>query len=100
MDAVAHPLVSILLPVWNAAATLPACLRSIQRQTEPRWQAVIVDDGSRDGSLACARWFADQDPRFVVLATAHQGLVPALNTGLAYCQGRFVARMDADDLMH
>src|SRR5262249_35461533 len=100
MDAVAHPLVSILLPVWNAAATLPACLRSVQRQTEPRWQCVVVDDGSDDDSLAYARWFASQDPRFEVVATAHQGLVPALLAGLAHCRGPFVARMGADDLMH
>lgn len=93
-------LVSVLLPVWNAASTLPACLWSIQRQTEPRWQCVIVDDGSQDGSLACARWFARQDRRFVVVSTPHQGLVAALNTGLAPCQGRYIARMDADDLMH
>jgi glycosyltransferase involved in cell wall biosynthesis len=94
------PLISILLPVWNAAATLPACLRSLQRQIEQRWQCVLVDDGSDDGSLACARWFAAQDVRFVIVATSHQGLVAALHTGLAYCRGRLVARMDADDLMH
>ena len=94
------PLISVLLPVWNAAATLPACLRSLQRQTEQRWQCVLVDDGSEDDSLAWARWFAAQDARFAVVATAHQGLVAALQTGLAHCRGRFVARMDADDLMH
>lgn len=91
---------SVLLPVWNAEATLPVCLRSIQRQTEQRWQCVIVDDGSRDTSLARARWFADRDPRFIVIATAHDGLVSALNTGIAHCRGPFIARMDADDLMH
>jgi glycosyltransferase involved in cell wall biosynthesis len=94
------PRISILLPVWNAAATLPACLWSLQRQTEQRWQCVLVDDGSDDGSLACARWFAAQDARFTIVATSHQGLVAALHTGLAYCRGHFVARMDADDLMH
>ena len=94
------PPISILLPVWNAAVTLPACLRSLQRQTEQRWQCVLVDDGSDDGSLAYARWFAAQDARFAVVATSHQGLVAALHTGLAHCHGRFVARMDADDLMH
>jgi len=94
------PLISVLLPVWNAAATLLACLRSLQRQTEQRWQCVLVDDGSNDGSLACARWFAAQDARCTVVATSHQGLIAALHTGLAYCRGPFVARMDADDLMH
>jgi len=94
------PLVSILLPVRNAAATLPLCLRSIARQTEPRWECVLVDDGSEDDSLACARAHAARDARVVVLARRHAGLVAALNAGLAECRGRYVARMDADDVMH
>lgn len=94
------PMISILIPVWNAEATLPACLRSIQRQSEPRWQCVLVDDGSDDGSLVWARRFADKDDRFVILSTPHQGIVSALNAGLTICRGLFVARMDADDLMH
>ncbi|MBI4515810.1 MAG: glycosyltransferase family 2 protein [Deltaproteobacteria bacterium] len=94
------PLVSILLPAFNAAATLPACLRSVQRQAEPGWQCVIVDDGSGDGTLACARHFAARDERFEVIPAPHLGLVSALNTGLAHCRGRYVARMDADDVMH
>jgi glycosyltransferase involved in cell wall biosynthesis len=95
-----RPLVSILLPAFDAVGTLPACLRSVARQRERRWECVVVDDGSRDATLACARAFAARDARFVPLATAHRGLVAALNAGLARCRGRFVARMDADDLMH
>jgi glycosyltransferase involved in cell wall biosynthesis len=100
MPAVAAPRVSVLLPVWNSAATLPACLQSVQRQTEQRWQCVIIDDGSRDASLAYARQFAQRDPRFVVITMAHQGLVSALNRGIASCRAPYIARMDADDLMH
>lgn len=94
------PLVSILLPAFNAAATLPACLRSIERQSEPRWECVLVDDGSSDDTRACAGAHAARDPRFSVVARRHEGLVATLNAGLAYCRGRYVARMDADDLMH
>jgi glycosyltransferase involved in cell wall biosynthesis len=100
MAPVSQPRISVLLPVWNAEATLPSCLQSIQRQTEQNWQCVIIDDGSHDASLTCARWFADRDARFTVLATAHCGLVSALNTGIAHCRGAVIARMDADDLMH
>ncbi|MEN8183687.1 MAG: glycosyltransferase family 2 protein [Myxococcota bacterium] len=92
--------ISILLPVRDAAVTLPACLRSILRQTEPDWECIVIDDGSRDGSLALARAAADADPRFRVLAREREGLVSALNAGLAECRGALVARMDADDLMH
>jgi glycosyltransferase involved in cell wall biosynthesis len=94
------PLVSILLPAFDAEATLGACLRSVERQTEPGWECVVVDDGSADGTRAVAERFARRDPRFAVVAAPHRGLVAALDAGLARCRGRFVARMDADDLMH
>jgi glycosyltransferase involved in cell wall biosynthesis len=98
------PLISVLLPVFDTADTLGACLRSIQRQTEPHWQCVIVDDGSGDHSRAIAARFAAEDRRFRVVphATAcrHQGLVAALNRGLDHCSAPYVARMDADDVMH
>ncbi len=94
------PRISVLLPVWNAAATLPACLASLRRQTESSWECVLVDDGSTDASLAIARDCADLDTRFEVIARSHRGLVDTLNAGLASCRGRFVARMDADDVMH
>ncbi|MEE8475587.1 MAG: glycosyltransferase family A protein [Myxococcota bacterium] len=94
------PRVSILLPVFDAASTLPTCLRSIRRQTESNWECIVVDDGSRDESLACARSFALADARFRVVASPHRGLVATLNTGLAECRSPLVARMDADDIMH
>ena len=94
------PRVSILLPAYNAADTLPACLHSIQRQTESRWECVLVDDGSTDGTLACVHRFAERDDRIVVVTRAHGGIVAALNAGLAKCRGTWVARMDADDVMH
>lgn len=94
------PVISVLMPAFNAEATIAATLRSIQRQTETRWECVVVDDGSSDGTLAQVRQVAREDPRCVVIATPHRGLVAALNTGLRHCRGEFVARMDADDLMH
>jgi glycosyltransferase involved in cell wall biosynthesis len=92
--------VSILLPAWNAEATLPACLASIVRQTERRWECVIVDDGSTDGTGGVARAFASRDARFRLVTTPHRGLVAALETGLGHCEAPLVARMDADDVMH
>ena len=100
MHPTSSPLISILLPVWNAERTLSACLKSLQRQHEQSWECILVDDGSQDTSLAQARQVAAQDTRIVVIATAHHGLVAALNTGLSHCRGQFIARMDADDLMH
>ena len=93
------PLVSILLPARNAAATLPAALASIRRQSEARWECVLVDDGSTDGTRAIAMDAAARDARVRVLAGGGDGLIAALNEGLRQCRAPFVARMDADDLM-
>jgi glycosyltransferase involved in cell wall biosynthesis len=91
--------VSILMPVRDAEATLPACLASIQRQRGPSWECVAVDDGSRDGSAACLARVAAEDARFRVMTQPPSGIVPALERGLESCRGTFVARMDADDVM-
>lgn len=95
-----EPRVSILLPVFDAAATLPACLESIARQREARFECLVLDDGSRDESLAIARAAAVRDARFRVLPASHRGLVATLQRGLAACRAPLVARMDADDWMH
>jgi len=86
------------MPVRDAEATLVAALRSVERQTERRFECIVVDDGSRDGSLALAREQAARDPRFRVIAAPRAGLVEALRAGLAACLAPLVARMDADDL--
>jgi glycosyltransferase involved in cell wall biosynthesis len=94
------PVASILLPVHQAAETLATCLRSIERQTEPRWQCVAVDDGSSDASPAILQHAAERDPRFEIHRQAHAGIVRALNAGLSHCRAPVVVRMDADDWMH
>jgi len=91
--------VSILLPARNVAATLPACLASIGRQTLTDWECVIVDDGSDDDTAAIAAAAAHADDRFRIHATRGLGIVGALREGLGLCTGTYVARMDADDLM-
>lgn len=96
----ANPRVSVLLPARNAEATLPACLASLRRQTERSWECILVDDGSVDRTRAVAADAAAADPRIRVYSIRHAGIVEALNLGLRYCRGPFVARMDADDVMH
>ncbi len=94
------PKVSVLIPTFNAAATLDACLRGVQRQSLPDWECVIVDDGSSDNSATVVAGFTGTDARFRYHRLPHQGLVATLNAGVAQCRGEYVARMDADDLMH
>jgi glycosyltransferase involved in cell wall biosynthesis len=93
-------LVSVLVPVFNAAGTLPSTLESIRRQRGVEFECVLVDDGSTDGSVALLQRYAALDSRLRVHAIEHRGIVGALQYGLEQCHGRYVARMDADDLMH
>ncbi len=96
-----NPCVSIIMPVRNAAATLAVALASVQGQTLAAWEAVVVDDGSTDDSVALVRRVAAADPRVRLMRPAERpGLVGALNLGLAAAQARLIARMDADDRMH
>jgi len=95
-----EPRVSVLVPAWEAASTLGACLRSVTRQRLEAWECVVVDDGSGDATAQVAREAAEADPRIRVLSRPHRGLVGALRAGLAHCRAPVVARLDADDLAH
>lgn len=93
-----QPLISVVMPVRDGAATLPAALDSILRQTEPAWELLAVDDGSTDGSSEILAAYARRDHRIRVLHAARRGLVPALNAGLQAAAGSMIARLDADDV--
>lgn len=99
--AAAAPVVSVLMPVWN---TLPEHLReavaSVQSQTEPRWELVMVDDGSDDQrTIDEMALLAGSDPRIRVYRLGHAGISAAMNYGLHVCRSDLVARMDSDDVM-
>ena len=93
-------LITILMPVYNAAATLRAALRSITGQTFREWELIAVNDGSTDKSLEILDRARSRDPRIRVLNGAHAGLIEALRSAVAHSTGTLLARMDADDVMH
>ncbi len=93
------PRVTVLMPVWNADATLATALRSVARQTERDFECLIVDDGSTDDSARVAASFARSDARFRLLARSHEGIVASLEAGLDEARAPLVARFDADDWM-
>lgn len=95
-----RPLVSVLLPFRDAAATIETAVRSVLRQTERRLECIAVDDGSADDGALRVATLAAGDSRVRLLRGEPLGLVQALTRGLAACRGRFIARMDADDWMH
>ena len=93
-----RPLVSVLLPVCNAAATVARAVESIRRQTFTDWELIAVDDGSTDGTAGVLKELSRVEPRLRVFTRPHEGIVSALNAGLAETRsGALIARMDADD---
>lgn len=94
------PLISILMPVYNAAATLRAALQSVSAQSFKEWELVAVNDGSTDDSLEILDEAARKDRRIRILTGAHAGHVEALRSAATLATGPLLARMDADDVMH
>ncbi|HUE85245.1 MAG TPA: glycosyltransferase family 2 protein [Vicinamibacterales bacterium] len=91
---------SVLVPAWNAGATVRVCLESVRRQVFTDWECVVVDDGSSDKTATLVREVMSHDARVRLISRPHHGLVPALNEGLGHCRAPLIARMDADDVMH
>ena len=91
-------LVSVIIPAFNAAATIEETLLSVRRQTHQALEIIIVDDGSADRTLAVAEAQATLDPRVRVLSQANAGVAAARNRGIAEARGDVVAPIDADDL--
>jgi glycosyltransferase involved in cell wall biosynthesis len=95
MDSI--PSISILMSVFNAEKYLREALDSIFRQTFSDFELVVVNDGSSDGSGDILRSL--DDPRVRLLENEqHVGLVECLNWGIEVCRGKYIARMDADDV--
>jgi glycosyltransferase involved in cell wall biosynthesis len=83
----------------DAERTLAAALASVVAQTFRRWELILVDDGSTDGSVAVARGFAD--PRIALhVDGAQRGLAARLNQAIDLARGKYLARMDADDVCY
>lgn len=91
-------LVSVLLPVHNGSAFIAKAVESIQRQTFTEFELLIVDDGSTDATPEIVKAIAAKDPRIRYLRKNHGGIVGALNHGLDSSTGKYIARMDADDI--
>jgi glycosyltransferase involved in cell wall biosynthesis len=92
------PLVSVVLPVHDAGRFLEPALESVLAQTFGDLECVVVNDGSKDGSRDVLERFAKADPRVHVHDQQSRGVVAALNHGASLARGRYIARMDADDV--
>ena len=90
--------ISALIPVRDGMPYIVGAIRSLQGQTRPLDEIVVVDDGSQDDTPAVLRDEATNDGRIRVVTLPASGLVAALNRGLAAAQGTWIARLDADDV--
>ena len=91
------PLISIIVPVYNAEKHLKRCLDSIICQTYKNLEIIIVDDGSEDGSGEICNKYAEHDERVRVIHQKNQGVSSARNAALEVSRGEYIAFVDSDD---
>lgn len=92
-----EPVVSVIVPVFNVAPYLDKCLASIAAQTEPRIEAIMVDDGSTDSSRDACTAYVERDGRFRLYSKHNEGQGVARNFGLERARGRYISFVDGDD---
>lgn len=94
------PLVTVIIPAWNAERTLRETLESVAAQTHRNLEIIIVDDGSSDRTAAIAVEYCAAEPRARLIEQANGGVASARNLGIEAARGEWVAPIDADDLWH
>lgn len=93
------PLVSVLMPAKNASAHLIDCLDSVLNQSYKNWELIIVDDHSSDSTAEIIHSYCLRDHRIKYLKNNGKGIIEALQTAYAFSSGKYITRMDSDDLM-
>ena len=95
-----HPEVSVILPYFNAELTLQRAISSILEQSFTHFELLLINNNSTDKSADIARQAAQNDSRIILLDEKIPGVANAMNCGLKNARGRFISRMDADDVAH
>lgn len=92
------PLVSVIIPAYNAADYISCAMESLRNQTISDFECIIIDDCSTDATLALAQRFAARDSRFRVFSNERNlGAAQSRNSGVSKARGRYIAFLDADD---
>ena len=94
------PLVSVIIPLYNAEKYIERALNSVLRQTYSNWEAIIVNDGSSDDSKSIVERFCQHDSRFILINQKNMGRSEARNTATRFIRGEYVIYLDADDFLH
>lgn len=93
------PYISVIIPVYNAEATLNKCVDSVLKQHFTDFEVILVDDGSKDGSCQICEEFARKDSRVMVIHKENGGVSSARNRGLEISKGTWVTFVDSDDYL-
>ena len=93
------PAVSVIIPVYNVEKYLRRCLDSVLNQTFTDWEAICVNDGSPDNSLAILKEYAKKDSRFKIVDKKNGGVSAARNEGLKRAKGKYIHFFDSDDFI-
>jgi glycosyltransferase involved in cell wall biosynthesis len=94
------PIISVVIPAYNAASTITNTLNSARAQSHKNLEIVVVDDGSRDSTASLVATIAAQDPRVRLVRQTNAGVARARNRGIAETRAELIAFLDADDLWH
>jgi len=95
-----EPKISVIMSVFNGSKFLSHAIQSILNQTFKEFEFIIVNDGSTDDSLNIIRSFESADSRIKVISKLNEGLAKSLNAAISVSKGKFIARMDADDISY
>ena len=97
LDFMNNPLISIIIPAYNVEQYLTACLSSIEQQTYQNFEAILIDDGSKDSTGDICDAIAAKDNRFKVIHQKNQGVSAARNVGIGEANGEYICFVDSDD---
>jgi glycosyltransferase involved in cell wall biosynthesis len=90
--------VSIILPVYNGEKYIASAIESILNQSHDNFELILINDGSKDSTEMIINHYVIEDKRIKFVSRENKGLIYTLNQALSLCTGRFIARMDADDI--
>ncbi|MBE9127581.1 MULTISPECIES: glycosyltransferase family 2 protein [unclassified Coleofasciculus] len=94
------PLISVIIPAYNAEAFIERTLKSVLSQTYKNLEVLVVDDGSQDRTAEIVQSIGGQDKRVILLQQLNSGVAAARNLGIEKSQGEFIAPIDADDIWY
>lgn len=91
--------ISIIIPVYNGQCYILNCITSLLRQTYDNWEAIFVNDGSKDGTLNILNEYKRKDNRIIVISQVNAGVVHARNVGVKNATGEYILFLDVDDTL-